>query len=163
MKTKFGIQLLHGNYEPSLDFLEQQTTWQDVTSSICRIHKFFCDVSIPLHTSYSFTSSKVTPDWRGLHPVYLSTLQNSVYRVIRVLSRGQNYHFRTIVMEEPYKDIAPSSNWWRSCMWRPFLLKLFSWFLRHTEKQHGISLRFVVGIVMVWSTYNVALNLLCGQ
>ena len=48
-------------------------------------------------------------------------------------------------------------------MQRPFLLKLFSWFLRHTEKQHVILPRFAVGIVMVRTMYNVALNSLRAQ
>jgi len=35
--------------------------------------------------------------------------------------------------------------------------------LRRTEKQHVISPRFAVGIIMEWSMYNVALNWQHGQ
>ena len=76
---------------------------------------------------------------------------------LRVLSQGQISNFGSIAREEsdvmvclmPYEGIAPSSN-----QWRHYMQKLM---LRRTRKQHGISLRFAVGVVVVQSTYNVAL------
>ena len=109
-----------------------------------------------------FHRIKITPDWRGLRPVYLSMLRNSGYRAFRVLS----YIFVQLQWRKPdaavpsmsYNSVVPSSNKWRSCMRNPFLLKSYSWFLRHTGKHHGISPRFAVEIVTVQSTYNVALD-----
>jgi len=59
-----------------------------------------------------FQEIKITPDWRELHPVDLSTLriQN---RVLRVLSWGQIYHFRTVAMEEPWCNGSFDVIWWR--------------------------------------------------
>ena len=37
----------------------------------------------------------------GLRGVFLSTIRNLAYTVLRVLSRGQNYRFRMVVTEEP--------------------------------------------------------------
>ena len=37
-----------------------------------------------------FHKIKITPDWRELYPVYLSMLQNSVYRALRVVIMGSN-------------------------------------------------------------------------
>jgi len=36
----------------------------------------------------------------GLRGVFLSTILSLAYTVLRVLSRGQNYCFRTVVTEE---------------------------------------------------------------
>jgi len=41
---------------------------------------------------------------KRLCPVYSSMLRNSVYRALRVLSRGQNYRFRTVEVEEPLME-----------------------------------------------------------
>ena len=48
-----------------------------------------------------FLKIKLTSVSRGLRGVFLSTIRNLAYKVLRVLSRGQNYRFRTVVTEEP--------------------------------------------------------------
>jgi len=49
-----------------------------------------------------FLKIKLTSVSRGLRGVFLSTIRNLAYTVLRVLSRGQNYRFRTVVTEEPW-------------------------------------------------------------
>ena len=48
-----------------------------------------------------FLKIKLTSYSRGLRGVFLSTIRNLAYTVLRVLSRGQNYRFHTVVTEEP--------------------------------------------------------------
>jgi len=48
-----------------------------------------------------FLKIKLTSVSRGLRGVFLSTIRNLAYTVLRVLSQGQNYRFRTVVTEEP--------------------------------------------------------------
>jgi len=59
-------------------------------------------------------------------------------------------HPDIMVCSMPYYGMAPWSNQWRHCMQKLLLVMLFS--LRRTRKQHGISPRFVVGVVVVQST-----------
>ena len=47
-----------------------------------------------------FLKIKLTSVSRGLRGVFLSTIRNLAYTVLRVLSRGQNYRFRMVVTEE---------------------------------------------------------------
>ena len=111
---------------------------------------FFCETSVPLHASQLQLIFYHSPDWRGLCAVYLSMLWNSAYRALRVLSCGQNYHFHTVVMEEPWwnglLDILrwcspppPPPEWLVEELYaKTISAKLFSWFLKRIEKQHGI-------------------------
>jgi len=49
-----------------------------------------------------FLKIKLTSVLRVLRGVFLSTIRNLANKVLRVLSRGQNHRFRTVVTEETW-------------------------------------------------------------
>jgi len=85
METKLrGIQLPHGKCyfytEPGCS-----RTANNTRQSLPAFVEFIACKLLQLN----FYHSKVTPEWRGLRPVYSSMVRNSVYRASRVLSQGQ--------------------------------------------------------------------------
>ena len=93
-----------------------------------------------------------------------SNLLNIHTRNIQTHNYGHTYHYRnhTIIGGVVSNSLlfAPAEVVGGAIMQRPFLLKLFSWFLRCTKKS---MVRLVVGVITVRSMYNIVLSSLCGQ
>ena len=58
------------------------------------------------------------------------------------------------VHSTPQDGIAPSSNQWKSCIWRPFLPKSYFWGVQKSIIVVFLP-RFAVGVGTVHSTYNI--------
>jgi len=109
METKFGVQTLHGKCYLHIKlsmFWTSGNFWSSKTNetALVKFIGFFWDVSISLCASQcyrSFSRSTQPKVSRGLR-VFLSIIRNLAYTVLRVLSRGQNYRFRTVVTEESW-------------------------------------------------------------
>jgi len=94
---------------PSLDVLKQQAKHETALVEFINFsvtpQSHWMQASILLF----FPEIKITPDWRGLCPVYLSTLQNLVYRALRVLLWGQICCFVQLQWRNPDATVCSTS------------------------------------------------------
>ena len=102
METNFGVQTLHCKYYLRI---KPRNFWSSKTNETALVKFIAFSVTSQSHCAQAIATvlsqDQVNLSLEGLRRVFLSTIRNLAHTVIRVLSRGQNYRFCTVVTDEP--------------------------------------------------------------